>query len=382
MGNFMSGGFAAALNGATSLLGMAGQNQQYKRQLRMMREQNQFNRDERIAAQNWQKNMWNASNEYNTASAQRQRLEAAGLNPYLMMNGGSAGTAESAGASPMATASATPQSPNFMDAMNPLQQAFSQMAQLVQQDKQIESQIALNDSNVSLNSIRGLQLDSLKEWQNRQKQRIDDLLPFETELMTAQANAQRSQQRLNDANAQLAYTQDFGQVLKNNLSQKELEKFDANFIASTGLKYAQAIEAMASAGASEAMSRQYIALAVGTEFWNGINRANRKVIEDNFVEGVKAEGARKRLERSNDEAEYLTLNVPDNEGIPYKYKLAAQKVKYNYRQYGKDLKQLGLDEHVIDAYTKHPNDYRYMKIFGDVLDNLNPIKFMMPVKSK
>nr|CAI9750339.1 hypothetical protein RKYZRHPG_RKYZRHPG_CDS_0013 [uncultured phage] len=34
MGNFMSGGFAAALNGATSLLGMAGQNQQYKRQLR------------------------------------------------------------------------------------------------------------------------------------------------------------------------------------------------------------------------------------------------------------------------------------------------------------------------------------------------------------
>lgn len=31
--------------------------------------------------------------EYNSASKQRQRLEAAGLNPYLMMNGGSAGTA-------------------------------------------------------------------------------------------------------------------------------------------------------------------------------------------------------------------------------------------------------------------------------------------------
>ena len=31
--------------------------------------------------------------EYNSASNQRQRLEAAGLNPYLMMNGGSAGTA-------------------------------------------------------------------------------------------------------------------------------------------------------------------------------------------------------------------------------------------------------------------------------------------------
>lgn len=31
--------------------------------------------------------------EYNSASNQRQRLESAGLNPYLMMNGGSAGTA-------------------------------------------------------------------------------------------------------------------------------------------------------------------------------------------------------------------------------------------------------------------------------------------------
>ena len=37
--------------------------------------------------------MFNASNEYNSASAQRERLEAAGLNPYLMMSGGSAGTA-------------------------------------------------------------------------------------------------------------------------------------------------------------------------------------------------------------------------------------------------------------------------------------------------
>ena len=39
--------------------------------------------------------MWQAENEYNSASAQRQRLEAAGLNPYLMMDGGNAGSASS-----------------------------------------------------------------------------------------------------------------------------------------------------------------------------------------------------------------------------------------------------------------------------------------------
>lgn len=54
--------------------------------------------------QQFQTDMWNKNNEYNSASAQRERLEAAGLNPYMMLNGGSAGSAQtmsgSAGAAP------------------------------------------------------------------------------------------------------------------------------------------------------------------------------------------------------------------------------------------------------------------------------------------
>lgn len=54
--------------------------------------------------QQFQTDMWNKNNEYNSASSQRERLEAAGLNPYMMMNGGSAGVAQSmsgsAGAAP------------------------------------------------------------------------------------------------------------------------------------------------------------------------------------------------------------------------------------------------------------------------------------------
>lgn len=54
--------------------------------------------------QQFQTDMWNKTNEYNSPAAQRERLEAAGLNPYMMMNGGSAGAAQtmsgSAGAAP------------------------------------------------------------------------------------------------------------------------------------------------------------------------------------------------------------------------------------------------------------------------------------------
>ena len=48
-------------------------------------------------AYNWE--MWNRTNEYNDPSAQMQRLQDAGLNPYVMMDGGDAGTA-SAGSAP------------------------------------------------------------------------------------------------------------------------------------------------------------------------------------------------------------------------------------------------------------------------------------------
>lgn len=58
---------------------------------------NQFNERMAMQQRDFQENMWNKENAYNSASAQRQRLEEAGLNPYLMMNGGSAGTAQSVG---------------------------------------------------------------------------------------------------------------------------------------------------------------------------------------------------------------------------------------------------------------------------------------------
>lgn len=59
--------------------------------------------------QQFQTDMWNKNNEYNSASAQRERLEAAGLNPYMMMNGGSAGTAQTmSGASGAAPSGGAP----------------------------------------------------------------------------------------------------------------------------------------------------------------------------------------------------------------------------------------------------------------------------------
>lgn len=105
---------AGLIAGAGSLIGglfsSSGSKNAAKYQLQAVRETNQANKD--IAEQNnkFNERMWNLQNEYNTPQMQRARLEAAGLNPYLMMDGGSAGVAESA---PTADTSGTQVAPDI-----------------------------------------------------------------------------------------------------------------------------------------------------------------------------------------------------------------------------------------------------------------------------
>lgn len=104
------GSLAGGLLGAGSSAVQNSQNRQNVRETNQMNYKinqmnNQFNERMAIQQRNWQENMWNKENAYNTASAQRQRLEEAGLNPYLMMNGGSAGVAQSAGTGASASSS-------------------------------------------------------------------------------------------------------------------------------------------------------------------------------------------------------------------------------------------------------------------------------------
>lgn len=81
---------------------------------------NEFNADQAQLQRDYNTEMWNKENAYNTASAQRQRIEAAGLNPYIMMGGGSAGVASGGSGSTAAAsaASAAPQQAARLQAPN------------------------------------------------------------------------------------------------------------------------------------------------------------------------------------------------------------------------------------------------------------------------
>lgn len=97
---------------------------------------NDFNAREAQKARDFQLDMWNKENEYNTASSQRKRLEEAGYNPYMSdaqagtasgMSGTSAATA--AGASPQ-----VPYTPDFQNVGVNLASALKMMSEKKQTD--------------------------------------------------------------------------------------------------------------------------------------------------------------------------------------------------------------------------------------------------------
>lgn len=123
---------------------------------------NEFNAAEAEKARQFQLDMWNRTNEYNSASAQRSRLEEAGLNPYLMMNGGSAGTAQSAGSSSPASA-APPLSMQRQD-FSGLNSALSSALQIANQTKETNANVQTLQSQKSLYDAQANSILSNVDW--------------------------------------------------------------------------------------------------------------------------------------------------------------------------------------------------------------------------
>lgn len=161
---------AGAIAGAGSLISglfsSHGSRDAARYQLQAARETNQTNRD--IAEQNnkFNERMWNLQNEYNTPEMQRARLEAAGLNPYLMLDGGSAGVAESA---PTADTSGTQVAPDVGNTIaggyqamgNSISAAASQIAQMTYQNDLQQANVNKTNAEAKNADLQN-QYDSLR----------------------------------------------------------------------------------------------------------------------------------------------------------------------------------------------------------------------------
>ena len=90
-----AGLISAGSNVVGGLFGAAAQSSANKTNLRIARENNAANQQLQRDQNNWNLQQWNRENEYNSASSQRQRLQAAGYNPALAVAQVATGSATS-----------------------------------------------------------------------------------------------------------------------------------------------------------------------------------------------------------------------------------------------------------------------------------------------
>ena len=155
--------FLPVIGQVSSAIGNAvSTNKANKQNLAINQMNNEFNASEAEKARQFQLDMWNRTNDYNSASAQRSRLEEAGLNPYLMMNGGSAGTAQSSGSSAPASASA-PLSMQRQD-FSGLGNALSSALQIANQTKETNANVQSLQSQKSLFDAQANSILSNVDW--------------------------------------------------------------------------------------------------------------------------------------------------------------------------------------------------------------------------
>lgn len=273
-------------------------NKANKNNMAINRMNNEFNAAEAQKARDFQLDMWNRENAYNTASAQRQRLSEAGLNPYLMMSGGNAGTASSAGSTSPATA-APPLSMQRQD-FSGLTNSLSTALQIANQTKEanarvqnLQGQKSLFDAqaNQTLANIDWYKLgDEFKKWSR------------DTGLMRVGLQFQTDKQQLRNMewSNNLVKAQRVGQLLDNRSKtvlnkyldegqQLQLNLLAASYydqMASGHLKYQQAVTELSKRLMYDAQTSGYrinnkIARSTSEKYIEALNTENQASIDIN-----------------------------------------------------------------------------------------------------
>lgn len=166
------------LDAIGSVLGISSQNHamrkqfEYNKQLQEMAQQ--YNTSERIASQNFNKQMLDYTNAYNAPSAQRQRLESAGFNPY-MSNVGS-GTSAGVTTAPQSVGSSSVGLPNIGTFVS---SSFQNAANNLALRSKILSESKRNNSEVDKNGVES-------NFIRTQDKRLQTLTPLDALNLQAQ----------------------------------------------------------------------------------------------------------------------------------------------------------------------------------------------------
>lgn len=148
-----------AISGIGNIFGSARSNSQ---NMQINRMNNEFNAREAEKARQYQTEMWNKTNEWNSPKNIRKRIEEAGYNPYLGMDSSNVGIAGNAGSSsPASAASPIQNNPIQFDGF---QNALSTAVQMANATKVSNAEVSNLQGQKSLSDAKAADTLSNIDW--------------------------------------------------------------------------------------------------------------------------------------------------------------------------------------------------------------------------
>lgn len=298
-------------------------NQQIDYDQKKMQQQNSFN-------YMMQNNAMASQQNYNSAKAQRARLEAAGLNPYLMMSGGNAGTASAVsgssgtGGSPSAMGVNVPTaSPAVMQAYRP---DFSGATGVIQTLLDIEAQKGVRDAQADFyrQQAAGFKVDnkykaekilweiynSKADYNLKNSQEALNNMSFARMQAMFSSDVSKAQREADNAQftGELIRAQTAWQQLQGLLGAKELKYYDQKVLQELAIMSAQQYSLVAAGKASEAQARQAIE--------NALNLVEQRegIKVDNYVKQNTANALIKTARNNCNISYWNSVSARNNSG--------------------------------------------------------------------
>lgn len=154
---------AGLISGVGSLVGNTlSTSSSNSKNMQINKMNNEFNAREAEKARQYQTEMWNKTNEWNSPKNVRKRLQEAGYNPYLGLDSSNVGTAQSAGSS--SPASAAPPIQNNPLQFDGIQNALSTAIQMDNATKVSNAEVSNLQGQKSLSDAKAADTLSNIDW--------------------------------------------------------------------------------------------------------------------------------------------------------------------------------------------------------------------------
>lgn len=304
-----------------NVFGMVNQNHQNKVNLRMMREQNEFNAEQAQIQRDWQKDMWDMNNAYNSPDAMLSR----GLNPFVQGSAAMAGSKGPASGGAAATAAPVPSMqafrPNFSNVFNSL--ASLAQAKKAQSEANNIDAVTPQIANYykGLTNWKNLAIGESGYW-NKETGRISASLDQSTEAQELK-NLQFAE-RLSAAQET--------QILLNSEAQRTLNRFlDEQQQADLFLKGQTLVNLQLNGALTEKQVQTEIQRAVLTAAQASGQKISSHIAASTADSLIKASNAAYHLQYRD--ASYDSANVKLRKHIQYN----TDKARQNFYEYGADL---------------------------------------------